>query len=297
MTQTPDRLPDFIIIGAAKSGTTTLFSYLDRHPHAFGSTPKEPCFFDAAVNWHRGTSWYRDLFAGAKDDQLCFEASTNYTRFPQVPDVPERIHDLVPNAKLVYVMRHPVDRAFSHYVHRFTKELHKGQPIDVAFEDFVKDDPMCLDSSDYVMQIERYLRFFPREQLLLLRQDELRSDPSALLERTQRFVGLPVVDLVKDGECVTNVGSTHLDSMARTHIAKSIKKLPGASVLAAVVPKGIKNWALDVLPRTRWGAPTAKLYQPPRMRPETRGKLIERYRSSLDRLEELMGEDLSGWRE
>ncbi|MBC7173545.1 MAG: sulfotransferase domain-containing protein, partial [Polyangiaceae bacterium] len=102
MRSSPGRLPDFLIIGAAKSGTTTLFRYLINHSRVFDLAEKEPCFFDAEVNWGRGLDWYRNLFVGARDDQLCGEASTNYTRYPQVPGVPERIKRVVPDAKLIY---------------------------------------------------------------------------------------------------------------------------------------------------------------------------------------------------
>ena len=78
------RLPDFIIIGSAKSGTTSLYDYLLEHPLIYMSNPKEPCFFDENVAWDKGVAWYSSLFSGAENDQICGEASTNYTRWPQV---------------------------------------------------------------------------------------------------------------------------------------------------------------------------------------------------------------------
>ena len=96
----------------------------------------------------------------------------------------------IPNAKLIYVMRHPVERAYSHYVHRYTKEIHPGQPITKGFEEFVATDPMCIDSSDYMQQIEQYLEWFPRESILFLLTETLESDPSELLQETFRFLGV-----------------------------------------------------------------------------------------------------------
>ena len=184
------RLPDFLIVVAAKSGTSSLFSYLCAHPALFGSTPKEPCFFDPEVNLDRGLGWYRGLFADAEPWQLCGEASTNYTRFPQVQGVPERIKATLPDAKLIYLMRHPVERAYSHYVHAFTKEEYPREPFDLSFEAFSAAYPRCLDGSDYALQLGRYFEHFPREQVLLLFYEDLERDPGALCREVFEFLGV-----------------------------------------------------------------------------------------------------------
>lgn len=290
------RLPDFLIIGAAKAGTTALYTYLSRHPQIFGSRPKEPCFFDPDVNWHRGRGWYGNLFSRALEDQLCFEASTNYTRFPQVADVPKRIHELMPNVKLIYMMRHPVERAYSHYLHRFTKEVRPWHPIDVTFEDFVARDPMCLDSSDYAQQIEEYLKYFPREQLLLLRQEKLDRDPSSVLETVLRFLGLPLLELGEEFGPKVNTSASYLKVAARKHLVRSVKSLPGMMVLDKALPSPLKQWVLRALERSPYGSLVARLYEPVPMRPETRQALLERYSRSVHRIEHLMDEDLSDWR-
>ena len=103
-------LPGFVILGAMKCGTTTLYDYLRRHDGVFLSTPKEPCFF-ADDRWYgHGEAFYRSLFAGARPDQLCGEASTPYTRREHGLAVPGRMPAMIPDAKLIYVVRHPVDR-------------------------------------------------------------------------------------------------------------------------------------------------------------------------------------------
>ncbi len=290
------RLPEFLIIGAAKCGTSTLFRYLRRHPGVFGSEPKEPCFFDPAVNWQRGFDWYRGLFAGARDDQICGEASTNYTRFPQVRGVPERIHAAIPHAKLIYLVRHPVERAYSHYIHRHTKELHYGEPIRIAFEDFVVRDPMCLDGSDYALQLERYLRVFPREQLLLLRMDELKRSPRELLARTQAFLGLPEIDLVGDVAHAENETKAELEVHARRRLVSQLKRVPGVAALTTRIDPAWRRRALELLLETPWGAHVQRGYEPPPMREGTHERLVERFAPSVRRLEALMGQDLSDYR-
>ena len=184
------RLPDFIIIGSAKSGTTSLFRYLDEHPDVFISDPKEPCFFDENMRWEKGISWYSSLFDDAKDYQICGEASTNYTRWPQVNDVPKKMYDAVPEAKLIYIMRDPSSRAFSHYVHRWTKEVNPGKPFTEDFDTFVKKDPMCIDGSYFAKQLDQYLEFFPKEQILLVVFEELVENPKKVIGEVFSFLGI-----------------------------------------------------------------------------------------------------------
>jgi hypothetical protein len=117
------RFPDFLIIGSAKSGTTTLYECLQRHPNIFLPALKEPQFFSKNSVFEQGAAWYKALFAQAEDSQICGEASTTYTRWPHTPDVPRRIMNLLPNPKFIYLMRNPVERAYSHYCHHMRFEV------------------------------------------------------------------------------------------------------------------------------------------------------------------------------
>ena len=116
------RLPDFMLIGAMKSGTTTLHAYLSRHPGLFLCTPKEPGFFSRDERYARGLDWYRELFTDAQPEQLCGEASTCYSRWPHFENAAPRIAADVPGAKLLYITRDPVERAYSHYRHLMEEE-------------------------------------------------------------------------------------------------------------------------------------------------------------------------------
>jgi hypothetical protein len=293
MSSTLGRLPDFLVIGAAKSGTSTFFSYLRRHPHVFDLPEKEPCFFDPSMNWTRGIEWYRSLFADARDDEICGEASTNYTRYPQVAGVPERIKRTVPGVRLVYLVRHPVERAYSHYVHRYTKETHAGEPFRMSFEEFVEREPMCLDGSDYAVQVERYLEHFDLDQMLILRQDALAEAPDAVLRRTQRFLGLPEHDLVAGSVHVENETRTELKRHTRAFITEPFKRSPWIEQIRQRLPIEWKQRAYDMVLRTPIGARIEQSFTPPPMREATRARLMERYRPSIERIERLTGEDLS----
>ncbi len=116
---TSSRLPDFIVIGAAKSGTTTLHEWLHRQPEVYCSVLKEPRFFSR--DWGKGIDWYAGLFAGAATDQLIGEASTNYTDTNFSELAAERMSATIPCARLVYLLRHPVERLRSQYGHNWRR--------------------------------------------------------------------------------------------------------------------------------------------------------------------------------
>src|SRR5690606_18597197 len=124
------RLPDFLIIGAQKAGTTTLFRDLETHPQIAFSYHKEPhslCYDQVLTP--RGQRRYSDYFVHIKPGQICGEASTGYTRFPQFQGVAERaLRVLGPDLRLIYIVRNPVDRVVSHHHHSVSE---KGMPASV----------------------------------------------------------------------------------------------------------------------------------------------------------------------
>lgn len=272
------RLPDFLVVGAAKSGTTTLYHYLSRHPQVFMSPVKEPCFFDEARAWGRGVDWYRSLFAGAGPNQRCGEASTNYTRWPQVPGVPERISALVPGVRLVYVLRDPVERAYAHYVHRWTKELHPGRPFDENFEEFVAHDPMCLDGSDYALQLERYRPHFPRGAFHLLYLDDLVRAPAPTLRRLFAFLGVDEAADVARGRPLraNDRESFHVDQI-RARVTEPLRRRRWVRRLAYACPQSVRDGAYALLRRMPRGRALDHRFRPPPMTEEMRRALRARF--------------------
>ena len=170
------RKPDFIIIGAMKCATTSLHDQLAAHPGIHMSVPKEPNFFSDAEQWGRGLDWYWDLFAGAKDGDLCGESSTHYTKLPKHDKVIDRLAEHVPDAKFVYVMRHPIDRLVSHYIHEWTQRVIE-QPIKEAID----AHPNMVEFGMYARQLRPYVERFGRERILPVFFDRLRKHPQAEL--------------------------------------------------------------------------------------------------------------------
>jgi hypothetical protein len=196
-------LPDFLILGAQKAGTTALYAYIRWHPGITGPSWKEVSFFDR--HYERGDSWYRGHFPIRAGDRLIGEASPGYLFHPLAP---ERIKSTVPDARLIVLLRDPVDRALSHYHH----EVALGrEPL--SFEDAIEaeaertrgeeermvHDPRyfsqaCWDYTylargRYAEQLERWLGVFPREQLLVLPSEELAAEPSKTYAGVLGFLG------------------------------------------------------------------------------------------------------------
>lgn len=291
----PENYPHVAIIGAAKSGTTSLAKLLGKHPKICLGKRKEPEFFSHDENFNRGYSAYLENFSHSVPGQLTLDASTGYTRSPQHPNTARRLFDAAPDAKLVYLLRHPVDRAYSHYVHRFTKECHPGKPIDQSFEDFVKLDPMCVDSSDYRLQIQSYLDFFPRESLLLLFTEDLERSEGSVLEEVCRFVGVQYDEGIFADMQRNNVTSNFLKSRVRIQVTNRLKRIPGMQLLIKAMPRGPKEMIFGLLRRTSAFQAIERQFTPPPLRPEIRAELLHRYRDMTQWLEAFTGRSLDAW--
>ena len=152
-------LPNFIIIGAEKSGTTTLAKILSDHHEIFMSIPKEPRFF-SDHNWDKGLKWYERLFDNAIGFKAIGEASVAYTWAPESVGTPQRIYDTLGEIKFIYIIRNPLERTISHYRHAlFCNWMKKSTSI----EDALKITPALIDCSKYFYQLEQYLKYFFRE--------------------------------------------------------------------------------------------------------------------------------------
>ena len=304
------RLPEVLIIGAAKSATTSLFHRLIRHPMVFGgasdveagvpisrSKDKEVCFFSDDHNYDKGLGWYTDHFANARPEQICVDASTNYTRWPQLPASAERIARHIPNARLIYIVRHPVDRAYSHYVHRYTRELHPGKPILASFEEHVQVDPMCIDSSLYMKQIERYLEHFPRSSLHVFLTSDLKREPEATLNRVCQFLDIDPsgLELSEQSARESNNASVLLAAKARGSITGPLTRIPIIGTLARRMPKSWKDRTYALLSKSKYGRKTAEQFTPPPLTAEVRAKYLKFFEQPNAELAKFLDRDLAEW--
>jgi hypothetical protein len=178
------RLSDFYIIGAMKCATSTLHEQLARRDRFFMTEPKEPNFFNDEHLYETGWDEYRSLFAGARPDQITGESSTHYTKLPTYQGTVDRIFEHTPNARLVYVMRDPVDRMVSQYVHEWTE-----REVDCPISEAVQKYPRLIAYSKYATQLEPFLTKFGRERVLPVFFEHLVTHREQELERVARFVG------------------------------------------------------------------------------------------------------------
>lgn len=292
------KLPDFYIIGAAKSGTTTLYKELQADERIFFCTPKEPCFFDGEVNWSKGLDWYRSLFAEAKEHQLCGEATTNYTRYPQVLEVPKRIYEQTPNAKLIYIMRDPVKRAQSHYVHRWTKETHLGKPFTMGVRQYIDQDPMCFDSGRYFDQIQQYLEYFNRDQMLLLVFEEMLENEQATLKKVYDFLGIDAKASAQADDLKSeNVNADFRYHLKRHQMIEKYKALGFLRKVTKLLPQSVRDFlynnVVDKLPGYQ---SIDKGFEPFALSPEDERWLTELYQPHNQRLSEEFKVDISRWK-
>jgi sulfotransferase family protein len=207
-------LPDFLIIGAQKAGTTALYAYLRWHPEITGPSFKEVSFFDR--HYARGPAWYR-AHLPARPRQ--WPARLRHGRWPSVgeaspsylfhPLAPERVAGLMPRARLIAVLRNPVDRAFSHYQHEVAlgrEPLTFEDALDAEDErmrgelERIARDPAYFSHAwwnhtyvsrgRYAEQLERWYASFAREQVLVLLSDELSQEPDETYARALDFLGV-----------------------------------------------------------------------------------------------------------
>lgn len=180
--------PDFLIIGGMKCGTTTLAAQLAAQPGVFMTTPKEPNFFSDDDIHARGAAWYHGLFASARPGDLLGEASTHYTKLPTYPQTLPRMQAMLEAPKLIYMIRNPVTRAVSHYIHEWT-EKRAGADMAAAFE----TDASLVDYGRYAMQIAPFITAYGAASVHLTSLEQLKTAPQKTLAEIGTFLGRDLV--------------------------------------------------------------------------------------------------------
>lgn len=199
------RLPDFVIIGAMKCATSTLHDQLARQPGFVMSDPKEIYFFSDDDVWAKGMEWYASHFASASPGDLCGESSTHYTKLPTYPDTVKRLRQCLPDTKLIYMMRHPMDRLVSHFMHEWSE---RTAPDDI--EKAVQDCPRWVDYGRYAYQLGPFIEEYGWDRVLPVFFDRITSQPQAELERVCRFLGYSGAPQWHSGEGRRNVSNARL---------------------------------------------------------------------------------------
>jgi hypothetical protein len=267
-------LPNYLIVGAPKCGTSSLARWLEQHPQVYMVPEKELHFFTGY--WEQGLDWYEACFQ-PNGEPLVGEASPAYLANHTAH---ERMASIVPDAKLIAMVRNPVDRAYSHYWHWHDRKGEKRSFEEVIAPELAGTDDLYLAPGRYLEHIEALLEHYPREQLDVIVFDDLAAKPTEVFQAACRFLGADDT-IVPDN--VGSVVNSYMYYYPRWLWAIFVKVrigkfLPGR-VGAALYRKMVR---------------TADPYPP--MDANTRARLIEYFRPHNDALSAWLGRDLSHWR-
>jgi hypothetical protein len=303
-------LPNFMIVGSAKCGTTSLYSYLNQHPQVFMSVPKEPTFFG-----NEGTSGlfngphdedrafhskvittigdYTALYAGVKDEKAIGEASIYYMYLPKAP---EQIKNHAPQAKMFAVLRNPADRAFSAYLHTVRQGREKR-----SFEYALQQEPERIRQNwnplwhfkamgFYAEQVKRYYDMFGRDQVRIYLFEDLQKSPLPLIKEIFEILG---------------VDSSFVPDMTKRFKESHVPKLPAVEMalqtakhrMIASEPHmpGPLRWRMKYVKGAIDRMADMNRKQPPRIPAAIRMTLLDEYRDDILRLGDLLRRDLTHW--
>ncbi len=273
-------LPNFLIIGAMKSGTTSLYAYLREHPEIGMPVIKEPNFFSDNSVWAKGVKWYESLFANCQDNKVIGEASVNYTKYPYYKDVPKRIFSLIPQVKLIYVLRSPIERIYSHYMHNVFAGI-EHDPIEKA----IFEKPLYIHTSLYYTQIEQFLQYFPRENLMVFLFDDLKRDPLGTVRNIFAFLGVDSSFIPPNIHEVKH--RTKMKKGVDNFIMKVLRRQRFYSLLTNKLPEGLKLAGAVFLKK--------KISEPGPMTDRLHDELLSIISPDMSRLACFLGRDLSCW--
>jgi len=184
-------LPNFIIIGSEKAGTTTISNAIGMQKSVFIPKIKEIHYF--SNNWHKGLNWYKSFFNNKS--KIKGEASPSYSDYPLIKNVPERIFKIVPNVKLLYVLRNPIKRIISQYRHAL---YYNWIPQNLNFSEAIDYSPQLIDTGRYYFQIDQYLRVFDINQIKIICIEEINE--IGFFESIYEFLNInnPIIGKIKN---------------------------------------------------------------------------------------------------
>lgn len=275
-----ENIPTFICIGAMKCGTTSLHKYLDAHPEVCMSSPKETGFFLRRTD--RNLDWYQQCFSGAA--RAYGETCTNYAKHPGFDGVPERIHSLLPDIRLLYLVRDPIERAVSHYVHNWVAKREDSSVEEVLCP---PDESWYVNVSRYHYQLSQYLEYYSLENICVIESERLRSARMDVLSEIFEFIG---VEPDVKREWVQSEYHKSEEKQRRTDAAEFLTHTN--------IGQAVKNIGKAVVPSS-WVERSKELLwqnaEKPTVGPEVRKRVREFLREDVEQLRRLTGKEFRSW--
>lgn len=279
-TVDPRSLPNLVVIGGTKCGTTSLHAYLALHPRIFMSRVKEVQFF--TQHFEKGASWYAGHFRQGRDHAVRGEASPQYTCHPRITGIPARMRTVVPDAKLIYLVRDPFARLRSHVV--FMGADRKAASLEALLDPF--DTNPYVAQSRQAWQLEQYLAVFPHERILVLAAEDLRAARRATLAEVFRFLDVEPFDSPDLDVELNATEVARRDGGVASRFLHAVAALRPGRLVPARYGLPIRNRALRLFSR-----PVA----PPPMSPALEARLRALFAADAERLRRLTGLRLDRW--
>lgn len=273
MKASAPRLPEFVIIGAAKAATTWIVHQLQQHPQVFLPGP-EPHYF--STEYENGHKWYADWFADAAPEQVIGEKSADYLAHPLAA---QRLQALLPDAQLLVQLRNPIERAYSDYCMLFRRGTVGGPP-----EKYLQrgaERSRFLDDGLYHLHLSRFLDLYPREQIALILHEDIKREPEAIIKQVCGHLGL------QPHVAAQEVGARVNDSDAPT-LPLTMRRLL-APAKPIVAPLRRQSWF-----RSAHAALARRPNYPP-FTNDLRRRLRDFYAADIEKLGPMLGRDVSRW--
>ena len=285
----------FLVVGAAKSGTTWLHDMLSQHPQVFLPALKELHYFNRQFmenpslenyNYDKPVTWYLNFFKGAKQGQLLGEVCPAYIWDAQAP---QRIYAFNPQVKIIVMVRQPVERLFSEYL--FFEQ--RGVLEQDTLAEVLEARPEFIARSMFHQQLSRFTALFPAEQIKVVLYDDLVADNCKLLLEVEEFLGLDpfIPETIDQRSNVTGVprskGFNRFVYRARTFLRKKRLNFVLDILRASGIAFALEQWR---------NLATVPYQQKPGIDPETKQKLDQIFKQDIEVLEKMLGRDLSAWK-
>jgi len=276
-------LPNFIVIGAQKAGTSSLHHYLSFHPEIFMSEHKELNFFNEKLTWNKGLKWYESNFTS--DAKIRGESSPHYTYYPSKAGVPQRMFSIIPNAKLIYVLRNPIERMISSYYDAYCG-YNEHRTIEEALLD--SKDNVYLDVSKYFMQLEQYLQYYSKENILIVLAEDLKKERQKVLKNVFQFLGVDDSFECEEFSSLINVSKEKIRRKKTKHF---VRFLMGKNILVrtirTVAPRFFQKEIDDFT--------NGKRIERPVLEQSVRDSLVLNFKDDVAKLQEFTGYNLDDW--
>ncbi|EDX83992.1 Sulfotransferase domain superfamily [Synechococcus sp. PCC 7335] len=247
------QLPNFLIIGAPKAGSTSLWNELRQHPDIFLTSVKEPNFFCSDSANYQDWSWYKSLFKDGVGKPAIGEASVAYSLVERNPTTPALIAQHLPDIRLIYIVRYPLRRIESAWLHHICKR----NPVPTDFSQAVREFRPLIEGTLYSRNLEQYRRYFPDEQILVLFLEDFQTNPQGMLERCDRFLG---VNPNTRPSRVLTPRNVSAQKYIESEWLERLRRLPGAELVGKLTPTLLKRLPQKIgtplPPRPQWDMST-----------------------------------------